>query len=251
MTLFSSLEPAAEAALRFLVAVGEASDAELATAANQGTRSAMLRSFPLSGFVGFQYIASDLRELGLATAERGVNRPTERAQRLLNHTDTARLEAADRSQNHEPRTIIGVPSEPLMYAGILSALAGLNSVLFVDPYLAAVDLEVLQRVGTVSRVLTGSRLVRDRDEQGDRETLLAISAGQQPELQVRISAGIHDRYALPASGAGFMLGASLGGTKTTVVIELSEEATRDLRETHEVLWQNAAPVSPIIPPARR
>lgn len=249
MTLFS-LEPAAEAALRFLVAAGEASDAELATAANQGTRPSMLRSFPLSGLVGFQYIASDLRQLGLATAEHGVNRPTVRAQRLLNHVDTARQEAAGRSQNHEPRTIIGVPSEPLTYAGILSAITGLNSVLFVDPYLAVVDLEVLQQVGTVSRVLTGPRLVRDRNEQGDRETLLAISAGRKPELPVRVSTGIHDRYALPASGAGFMLGASLGGTKVTVVIELSEEATQSVRETHEVLWRGAAPVSPIIPPAR-
>lgn len=251
MTTFYSLEPAAEAALRFLVAVGEASDGDLATAAHQGTRPSMLRSFPLSGFVGLHHVASDLRELGLVTAERGVNRPTERAQRLLKHTDIARLGAAEQSQNHEPRTIIGVPSEPLTYAGILTAMAGLNSVLFVDPYLAAVDLEVLQQVGTVSRVVTGPRLVKDRNEQGDRGTLLAISAGQKPELQVRISSGIHDRYAIPASGAGFMLGASLGGTKTTVVIELSEQATQTVRRAHETLWEDAAPVNPIIPPARR
>lgn len=250
MTLFAALEPEAEAALRFLVAVGEATDRELVAAAHQGTRPPMMRSFGLSGFMGLHHVASDLRELGLAVSTGELNRPTDRAPRLLTYLDTSRSAAAQVDQRPGPETIIGVPSEPLTYAGILSALAGLDDVLFVDPYLAAIDLEALQKVGTVSRALTGSRLVRDRDERGDRATLLAISAGRDPRLAVRVSAEIHDRYAIPSSGAGLMLGASLGGTKTTTILELSAEATQLVRANHERLWDSAQPISPIVAPTR-
>lgn len=207
-----------------------------------------MRTLPLSGFLGLHHAASDLRELGLATLSDGVNRPTERAARLLAHIDNARSEAVQRQATQEPLTIVGIPSEPLTYAGILNALAGLNDVLFVDPYLASVDLESLQKVGTVTRVLTGSRVVRDRGESGDRRTLLAISAGLKPELIVRTSLDIHDRYAIPASGPGLMLGASLGGTKTTTVLELSDEATGTIRDAHETVWRAAAPIDPLVPP---
>lgn len=236
-----------EAALRFLVAAGEATSRVLEKVASDHFGSPW-KQYALTGSTGVHHVPSDLVSLGLADFFGGVYVPTDSGRRIIAYIDNERAAADQRETNHEPLTIIGIPSAPITYAGILTALAGLSEVLFVDPYLAAVDLGSLQRIPTVTRVLTGERLVGDRSEKGDRKTLLGIAAGSRPDLTVRTSTAIHDRYAIPSVGAGFILGASMGGKKLTTILELSDEAMATIRAKHEAIWADAAEVEPIVPP---
>ena len=208
-----------------------------------------MRTFTFASTLLYTNVPMDLVALGLARTLSGTFFPTDRGRHLIEYTDATRRAAVRDGQGSESRTIIGVPSEPLTYASILAALAGLEEVLFIDPYLGAVDLEKLQEIRTVRRILTGERRVHDRNETGDRRTLLAVTAGRDTRVAVRTSSAIHDRYAIPANGPGLMLGASLGGTKTTVVLELSIDATQEIRERHETIWRQAVPIEPITAPA--
>lgn len=243
------LEPSTEAALRFLVAIGMATEAQLEAAAHQATRPAMMASFPLSGFRGMRHVGSDLVALGLAEVALGGLQPSARAEAFLARVDRDQQRLLQDGMQGSGAAIVGVPNEPLVYASILTELARLDDVLFVDPYLAADDLVVLQQLDTIGRVLTGSKLVHDRREQGNRRALLAIAVGKKPGLEVRTSREIHDRYAIPRSGAGLMLGASLGSAKMTTVIRLSDEVTATLRAHLEGVWIGADPVDALTAPA--
>jgi hypothetical protein len=56
---------------------------------------------------------------------------------------------------------------------------------------------------------------------------------------------LHDRYVLPASGVGLMIGTSLGGSQLTVITHLSEDTTQILRDHYEGLWAQGNVLAPI------
>lgn len=244
----TSLSTKHEAGLRHLVLLEQADARQLAAAV--ASQISSLSGLGLSGIFGFQHIADDLVALGLAKSARGGYAPTDAGLRALANIDAATEAAARRTLDSDPVAVIGVAREPVFYSAVLSQLVDLNDVLVVDPYLGADDVRVLARITSVSRVLTGPRPVEDRKEKSSESRLehLALAAGTRLGLEVRLTTAIHDRYMLPSGGAGLMLGASLGGSKVTTAVELSEDATADLRSTFATIWTEADSVDPITAP---
>ncbi|WP_146244676.1 hypothetical protein [Curtobacterium sp. MCPF17_018] len=244
----TSLSAQHEAGLRHLVLLEQADAHHVAAAAATGTN--LFRGLPLSHVYGYHHIADDLVALGLARTALGGYTPTDAGRRALANIDAAAEAAARRTPDSDPVAVIGVAREPVFYSAVLTQLIDLPDVLIVDPYLGADDVRVLARITSVSRVLTGPRPVKDRNEKSPESRLqhLALAVGTRPDLKVRLTTTIHDRYMLPSEGAGLMLGASLGGSKVTTAIELSEDATADHRGTFDTIWADAEPVEPIIIP---
>ncbi len=237
-----------EAGLRHLILLESATGQHVAAAV--AAQTSIFRGLGLSGVLGYQHIADDLVALGLATNALGSYRPTHAGQRALANIDAATEAATRRTPDSAPVAVIGVAREPVFYTAILGQLIDLTDVLVVDPYLGADDVHVLARITSVSRVLTGPRPVRDRNEKDEtsRREHLALAAGSRPGLKIRLTTAIHDRYMLPNEGAGLMLGASLGGSKVTTAVELSEDTTAEHRRTFDAIWADAEPVEPIIVP---
>lgn len=235
-------------ALRFLIAVGSATVRQIGAAV--ASQLSPLRNFGLAGHYGYLNEAPDLVALGLASQNLDTFTPTDAGRRLLESIDNAHNTAALQPGADEPTVIVGVPRERLFYSEILGEIVGKDDVLFVDPYLAAADLRVLSRLSAVTRVLTGSRPVADRGERDPerRVEALAIVAGSRENLEVRLTAAIHDRFVLPARAPGLTLGASLAGSKITTAIELSPERSALIRDQHEEIWTQATPIDPIAPP---
>lgn len=246
MTTFLSTQ--LEAGLRHLVMLEHADARHIAAAvAAQIERSG---GFGLSGAFHFQHIAEDLVALGVAKRVIGGYSPTDAGRRALANIDAATEAAVRRTPDSEPVAVIGVAREPVFYSAVLGQLVDLPDVLIIDRYLGADDVRVLARITSVSRVLTGPQPVKDRNEKSPASRLqhLALAAGTRPGLQVRLTTAIHDRYMLPSKGAGLMLGGSLGGSKVTTAVELSEAATADHRRTFDAIWVDAEPVDPIVAP---
>lgn len=237
-----------EAGLRHLVLLDVADGHHVAAAAAAGTN--VFGKLPLSLVFGYQHIADDLVTLGLAQTVPGGYSPTDAGRRALTNIDALAEAAARQTPDSDPVAVIGVTREPVFYSAVLTQLVDMSDVLVVDPYLGADDVRVLARITSVSRVLTGPRPVRDRNEKSleSRHQHLALAAGTRPSLEVRLTTAIHDRYMLPSKGAGLMLGASLGGSKVTTAVELSEDATADHRSTFDAIWADADPVDPIVAP---
>jgi hypothetical protein len=242
-----------EQALRFLIAVGSASRDQTMMAAIAATRPNLLGGFPLSGMLGSNFAVEDLEALGLIQRAGNVYSASEQGRNMIRYLDSRNDEPSAPSNNNELLLLVGKPSDPHFYAGVLSTLNNMDNVLLVDPYLAVADLNVVAQVGKVSRVLTGPRPVSDRGESRNdtaaRRVALRISAGTNSQMEVRISTAIHDRYALPASGTGYMMGASMGSRKVTALVELSESATKKLLEEHSEIWSAAEDIEPIVAPS--
>lgn len=228
-------------ALSFLHAVGHATDAHLASALDP-----MAAIFGSTGSV-FSSVGMQLVNLGLASGSfsRGY-RPTDRAGLMLDalNREDDRLQAASDSLREEPLTMVGKLDNPVFYAGLLREIAAMNGVLIVDPYLPTIEIPALGQIPSVTRVLTGSRPVRDEAPRAQsteqRRIQLAINLGAvDGRLQLRTANDIHDRYALPASGRGLLIGGSLGGRKVTTVVELSESATAQNRAHCDDIWDRA------------
>jgi hypothetical protein len=209
-----------------------------------------LGGFGLAGIFGYQHIADDLVALGLAARVRGGYSPTEIGHRAMSNMDAAREAANRRTTENNPVAVIGVAREPVFYTAVLGHLVDMRDVLIVDRYLGADDVRVLAQITSVSRILTGPQPVRDRNEKSPetRRQHLALASGSRTGLEVRLTTEIHDRYMLPAEGAGLMLGASLGGSKVTTAVELSAGSTSAHRATFEGMWFDADPIKPILAP---
>lgn len=244
----TSLSAQHEAGLRHLVLLEQADARNVAAAVAASTN--VFGGLPLSSVFGYHHIAGDLVALGLAQTAHGGYTPTDAGRRALANIDAAAEAASRRTPDSDPVAVIGVAREPVFYSAVLTQLVDLTDVLVVDPYLGADDVRVLARITSVSRVLTGPRPVKDRNEKSPESRLqhLALAAGSRPGLQVRLTTAIHDRYMLPREGAGLMLGASLGGSKVTTAVELSEDATTHHRTTFDSVWADAEAVDPIIAP---
>jgi hypothetical protein len=210
----------------------------------------MFAGLGLTFILGWQHIASDLEVLGLARRVNDKFVPTATAIRVAEKLERI-TDAHHPKDRNEPKVIVGVASAPLVYAQLLQELTTREDVIIVDPYLGAADVAVLGSLTSVRRVLTGPSPSRDRGEQNatTRREQLAIAAGTSHQLEVRTSRELHDRYMLPSSsGTGLMLGASLGGSKVTAAVEISEEATAMLLIEFNRIWSTAEPVVPIRAP---
>lgn len=168
-----------------------------------------MSGFPLSGMMGGNYVADDLESLGLIQRAGNTYFASEQGRNMIGYLHSQRIETSSPPGTDESLFLVGKPRDPLFYAGVLSTLSKMDSVLLVDPFLAVADLNVIAQVGTVSRVLTGPRPVIDRGEprndKDERLLGLRFSAGISPQMDVRTSTAIHDRYALPASGTHYAL----------------------------------------------
>lgn len=250
---YGFLSSSHEHALRFLIAVGSATHRQIDIASIAASRSRLLSGFPLSAMMGSNYAPDDLASLGLIHREGDIYRATEQGHALIRSIDMKASGDGSQAAVEELMVVTGKPSDPHFYAQVLETLNNMDNILLVDPYLAVVDLNVIAKVGNVTRVLTGTIPVADRGEvRGDskrRLVGLGIFAGTTPATEVRTSKRIHDRYALPSTGRGYMIGASMGSTKVTALVELSDSATRTLLAEHSEIWAEAQKVEPITAPS--
>lgn len=243
------LSEANEQALRFVIAVGTATRDQIDMAAIAATRSRLFEGFPLSGLMGGSHASQDLAVLGLIRREGDVYSASEQGNSLINYLDSRRSGSPVNAEANEPLFLVGSPSDPRFYGAVLETLSRMENVLLVDPFLAVADLNVIAQVGKIDRILTGNRPVLDRGEKRNdaqaRLVGLRIAAGMQAHLDLRTSTRIHDRYALPSEGKGYMIGASMGSQKVTSLVELSEPATKKLLREHLDIWSHAEKVQPL------
>jgi hypothetical protein len=241
-----------EQALRFVIAAGSATQEQIEMGALAATRSVIFEGFPLSGMTGSNYAAQDLAVLGLIQRQGDGYSASEQGRSVINYLDSSDSELPTPAETNELLFLVGSPSDPRFYGAVLETLSKMESVLLVDPFLAVADLNVIAQVGKVDRILTGSQPVLDRGEKrNDLQACLVglrIAGGINPHVDLRTSAGIHDRYALPAKGKGYMIGASMGSKKVTALVELSEPATKKLLHEHSEIWSAAETIQPLSAP---
>ena len=136
------------------------------------------------------------------------------------------------------------PDNPFAYAQTLGMLSRSPRALLVEPYFRLEQLMDVAELDNIERVLLGPGVKRR-----DLEVLatgLAALPDERP-LQVRVAAALHDRYLIPAGEEPVvMLGASLGGIgkKVSTITSLGDLASRALRQAHEDIWTDAAPLEP-------
>ncbi|MEP7765840.1 hypothetical protein [Sanguibacter sp. 25GB23B1] len=241
----SVLTPYLERALRFLVLVGETSRESLTEAVRDDR---VMYSFSVADMdrldPGARLIKLDLaKDVGgrrVAPTSGG-----ERMMKALDAVGNTELESGGLI-HREPVAIVGNPTDPIFYASILTELTHLENVLFVDRYLPAQVVGDLASLSSIRSILTGPGPVADEkvpNDTGERRLdRLRIQAGIGGGVSIRLSKQIHDRYALPDEGSGYIIGASLGGVKLTTMVQLSESATVSLRLEHEKIWDEATPV---------
>ncbi len=144
---------------------------------------------------------------------------------------------------------VGRLSDPFIYADLLSRIDDIPDAMVVDPYLHPKDLTALVKLPSVRRVLT-----YDTDmpalKREDRARKLAIAVGAGPRVELRLapreSKVLHDRLVLPdSSGAGLMLGTSLGAEHLTVVTRLSEPTVAMLHPHYTEAWGSATRIEPL------
>lgn len=108
----------------------------------------------------------------------------------------------------------------------------------VDPYCREPQLNDLVRHTETTRVLIGPAVAREDFE-------LTVGRIRPPkELELRVSASVHDRHVIPDAGQVLAFGSSLGGIggrKPSIVVRLSDDMSRAVRGTYEELWDKAEP----------
>ncbi|KQV07340.1 hypothetical protein [Leifsonia sp. Root112D2] len=144
--------------------------------------------------------------------------------------------------------VVGRLEDPITYSKLLTEIDKQPSALVIDPYLPSGDLLTLIELPSVKRVLTRDISIKGQ-KQEERKRHLAIALGARPEVELRFLPveikELHDRYVLPSSGEGLMIGTSLGGSQLTVVTHLGADSTDVLLKHYETLWEQATPLAPI------
>lgn len=162
---------------------------------------------------------------------------------LLKHLDSPRLARLDDGTIE----VFLDPDDPMSYVRLVGALVDLGEdVLLIDPYVRFPELNDL--VGSsVCRILT----TRKTGTQAILQLQLALGVippEQRPEI--RITSGLHDRFAISQEGRVIALGSSVGSSRKNIgaVVELHAQASDAIRAAHEKLWKEAEELAPR-PPA--
>lgn len=144
--------------------------------------------------------------------------------------------------------VVGRLEDPITYSQLLTEIDKQSHALVVDPYLPSGDLLTLIELPSVERVLTLDLSIKGQ-KQDERRRHLVIGLGARPDLELRFLPKeimeLHDRYVLPATGAGLMIGTSLGGSQLTVVTHLGADSSDVLRQHYAELWEQGIPLAPI------
>lgn len=133
---------------------------------------------------------------------------------------------------------------PFAYAQTIGALSNVEDGLLVDPYFRLDQLLHISELDNITRILIGTRL-KKAEYEALSHALAAIS--ERHAVEVRKASDLHDRYLIPRTdGQALMLGCSIGGIgkKVSTLTSLSAISTRALRDAHESIWNDAAPVLP-------
>lgn len=165
---------------------------------------------------------------------------------------TEELPATRQVDDPKPLEVVGRLEDPVTYAELLAEIDKCRDSLIIEPYIPPTEFASLLKLPEVRRVLTKETFIIQHGEKvgaNDRRRQLAIALGARSDAELRVLPKaikeLHDRYVLPSSGNGLMIGTSLGGTQLTVVVHLSEDSTQTLREHYDKLWSQAEAVEPI------
>ncbi|WP_348788452.1 hypothetical protein [Leifsonia sp. NPDC080035] len=165
---------------------------------------------------------------------------------------TEELPSARKSVEAKPLEVVGRLEDPVTYAELLAEVDKCKDSLVVEPYIPPAEFASLLKLPEVKRVLTKETYIIQggkRVSVTDRRRNLAIALGGRSDAELRVLPKeikeLHDRYVLPSSGSGLMVGTSLGGSQLTVVVHLSEDSTQTLLQHYDELWAKAEVVEPI------
>jgi hypothetical protein len=216
------------------------------------------RESPLSAAM-FQYEYSDDSTTDYLVAS-GLASSSPRDGVRITDIGRAFLAGAPRLANSDQKDavleVVGHLDDPVTNARVLIEVAKLDEPLFIDPYLPASALFDVLGHAEVRRVLaadpfSGRKIAGQTREERRRDFGIVLSA--HPDAEVRLVDAeaklLHDRLALPRTGSGLMVGASLGGAQLTVVSHLSETTTDLLRAHYEEVWSGADPIAAVDPPS--
>ncbi len=152
------------------------------------------------------------------------------------------LEAADVEHDPVIEAVLDV-DDPFAYAKVVAHLRTDEAAMLVDPWLRQTQLIDLYPVPTIERVLVTSR--HKGSDLVDLARGAKVFAEDGRAFELRQTREIHDRYLVPRDGPVRMLGGSLGtiGRAPITLTTLSEELSQMVRERHEQMWKDAAPVT--------
>lgn len=133
---------------------------------------------------------------------------------------------------------IATTDDALAYPRVIGLIAERGEALLVDPFFRLESWLHVLNYTSVSRLLIGPN--------ADCEAL-AVAAETLPEgreLEIRVSADVHDRFVVPESGSVDHMGTSLSGLgkKLTVSAPIAPPAADGIRSEVERAWGTAAPV---------
>lgn len=153
-----------------------------------------------------------------------------------------------RSHDSEPDTtdavLVADNRDPLAYPRLIGALTDVGPGLLVDPYLDAQELLDIVEHTQLERVVVGQK---DKA----KTTRLKMTL-RNPEIaakvEVRASSEVHDRMVISATGAVWLIGASLNTVSRrssfTTLTPMPGPAAEVLRDRVEECWSSASALSP-------
>jgi hypothetical protein len=141
----------------------------------------------------------------------------------------------------QPKEILLAAADEWVLRDIIRTVRNSGECLIVDPYCREPQLNELVRYTPVTRVLVGPVVAGEGFD-------LTLGRVRPPRtLEVRVSDAIHDRHVIPDSGPVLAFGMSLngiGGKKPTIVVTLSADLSRAVRDTYNELSKTAVPWAP-------
>ena len=148
--------------------------------------------------------------------------------------------------------VVGRLEDPSTYSRLLTEIDKQIGALIIDPYLPPAALLTLLELPNVTRILSKDTRINGQS-QDERRRHLAITLGARSDVELRFLPSsireLHDRYVIPTSGEGLMIGTSLGATQVTVMTHLGSDTTEHLRDHYEDLCLKADRLEPIERPA--
>jgi len=153
------------------------------------------------------------------------------------------LRAADEKESLANQTgdIVLAAGDEWATTDVLRMVKQAGPCLLVDPYCREPQLNDLVRHTDTTRVLVGPTVESEAFD-------LTLGVVKSPRnLEIRVSANIHDRHVIPDVGQVLALGMSLNGlgsTKASIIVHLGDDISAAVRQIHEELWTSATNWSP-------